>query len=329
MPEIIDHIIARVICGEASADDILQLSRWLDERDENKQIFVRLKAYWSIKSSKNKDVDMLREIRKFRLSPSAKSVARPWYIYVAAAAVVISLIISAMSLFYVRSVNNVSAPAPEVFYTRITDGNRSVFNMKDGTKVTLNKNSSLTFAESFGQENRRVKLSGEAFFDVAHNPELPFEVTLDVDNDVSIKVLGTEFGAKTDTVKAMIFATLLSGVICFDSDGRTITMTPDQQLTYTCSSRKAVVSNVDAESALAWKDGLLKYKSIALYKMMSDLEKIYDVKISITDEKLTDPSVVVSGTFEEGQSLEQIFAVISRSMPLKWKKNDGKYYLYL
>lgn len=87
------------------------------------------------------------------------------------------------------------------------------------------------------------------------------------------------------------------------------------------------IQSVNAKENLAWKDGLLKYKSIALCTLLNELEKKYEIPIHIENKKLMDPNVTVSGTFSEDQSLKEILQVISRSLPIKWSQRDGTYYI--
>ena len=76
-----------------------------------------------------------------------------------------------------------------------------------------------------------------------------------------------------------------------------------------------------------WKDGLLKYKSISFTQLVENLKDIYQVEIQIDDERLTDPSITVSGTFDQKQSFDQILKVISYSLPVRWTNDNGIYHI--
>lgn len=104
-------------------------------------------------------------------------------------------------------------------------------------------------------------------------------------------------------------------------------MTPNQQLTFNRSTNKVDVKEIDTETFTAWKDGLLKYKSIPFIELIENLKDIYQVEIRIDDERLADPSITVSGTFDQKQSIEQILKVISCSLPVQWTNNDGIYHI--
>ena len=167
-------------------------------------------------------------------------------------------------------------------------------------------------------------MEGEAYFEVAKNPERPFIVDM---GNASIRVLGTTFSVKADKGKDQITAVLLEGSIRFESPTQQVLLAPDQQLTFIRSTNKIDIQSVNAKENLAWKDGLLKYKSIALCTLLNELEKKYEIPIHIENKKLMDPNVTVSGTFSEDQSLKEILQVISRSLPIKWSQRDGTYYI--
>jgi ferric-dicitrate binding protein FerR (iron transport regulator) len=332
MEKEINQIIARALSGEASPDDILLLSRWLNEQDENEKTFVRLKSYWAAEVAGNDAVDsqlVLEKIRKRIAAQEAHRVRRTFRrIFIpAAAAVAVAILVFTFNLFYAGTRN--AAHDAHNYYTHLTNNQRSLFTLDDGTKITLNKNSRLTWSDGYGKTDRRVKIDGEAFFEVTHNAELPFEVAfeMDTDDDVSIKVLGTTFNVKADEAAEKIIATLVEGSIRFDAQGREIILTPEQQLEFACAEMKIDVRYIDIETETAWKDGLLKYKAVSFAKLVEELGRIHGAEIHITNKKLMHPSVTVSGTFEESQSLEQIFTVISKSLPFRWTKKDGKYYI--
>ena len=99
--------------------------------------------------------------------------------------------------------------------------------MDDGTKIILNRNSRFTYSDAYGTDQRKVNLEGEAYFEVAKNPERPFIVDM---GNASIRVLGTTFSVKADKGKDQITAVLLEGSIRFESPTQQVLLAPDQQL---------------------------------------------------------------------------------------------------
>ena len=204
-------------------------------------------------------------------------------------------------------------------------GMNNQITLTDGTRIWLNAESQLEYPENFeGQEKRVVRLKGEAYFEVAKDPSKPFQVEM---NGASITVLGTHFNVKADAESDDITATLVEGSIRFEGAKLNIVMTPNQQLTFNRSTNKVDVKEIDTDTFTAWKDGLLKYKSIPFTELIENLKDIYQVEIRIDDERLADPSITVSGTFDQKQSIEQILKVISHSLPIRWTNKTGNYHI--
>ena len=99
------------------------------------------------------------------------------------------------------------------YYTLLAGEHTSNFTMEDGTVITLNKNSRLSYSDKYGKDNRNVKLEGEAYFEVAKDSGKPFQVEM---NGASITVLGTHFNVKADAESDDITATLVEGSIRFE-----------------------------------------------------------------------------------------------------------------
>ena len=329
----INHIIARVLSGEASLDDTLALSDWLNESLENRKSFSQIKIYWDAEIAQKGTVNhelLLKKIRE-KISEQNRKANKMRFLrtIIPVAASIAALIVMFFSLSYTHHVKENLKEKIQNYYTYLTNDNKSFFTLDDGTKITLNKHSRLTFSDTYGVNNRHVKLEGEAFFEVVKDTSSPFEVAFEIEteNDASIKVLGTVFSVKIDADSERVIATLVEGAIRFETGDQKIMMTPNQQLEFIYSDSQIDLRIVDAENEVAWKDGILKYKAIAFTDMVKELEKVYKVSILIENQRYASPSIMVSGGFDEIQSLDQVLAVISRSMPIKWTKKDGIYYI--
>ena len=321
----INHIIAHVLSGEASSDDILLLSEWLNNSEQNKEEFRRLKNYWDAEVAFNQSVFPSLSAEKLEQAviggqKKAKKERIGRQFIFAAAAIAVLVVLS------VVSVMKYSGHMATEHYTYMTDERKSSFTMDDGTIVTLNKNSKLYFTDAFGKAERSVELDGEAYFEVAKDASHPFKVHID---GASITVLGTHFNVKADTESDEITATLVEGSIRFEGAKQQIVMTPNQQLTFSRLTNKIDIKHVDTDNFTSWKNGLLKYKSIPFIELISELEKIYKVKIKLENKRLAEPYMTVSGTFSKDQNIEEILGVISRSLPIHWYNSNGVYYIRL
>lgn len=190
----INHIIARVLSGESSSDDILSLSEWLNENEKNRDEFRRLKNYWDADVAFKHSVAPAFSADKLqqKINVQRRQTARRqlWRNAIPLIAAACLLFIFSTALFLYNTNDRISE-----HYTLLTDEHTSNFTMEDGTIITLNKNSRLSYSDKYGKDSRNVKLEGEAYFEVAKDPSKPFQVEM---NGASITVLGTHFNVKAD-----------------------------------------------------------------------------------------------------------------------------------
>lgn len=319
----IDHIIARVLSGEASSEDFLYLSQWLNKDKKNQEEFCLLKSYWDAEVSLNHSILPALSMEKLqqKIASQHKQAGRKqlWK-YALPLAASITLLLS-LSIHYLRP----KAATPNVeYYTYLTNDNKTDLTMDDGTKIVLNKHSRLTYSSDYGIARRSIQLEGEAFFEVEKDTLRPFCVET---GNTSITVLGTVFNVKNEIGSDEIAATLIEGSICFNAQEQKVILKPGQQLTFNETTKDIGVKPVDTDKYTSWKCGLLKYKSIPFAELIAELKHIYKVDIRIENQRLVDPGIVVSGTFSEEQNIEEILTVIANSLPFRWKKQDEVYYI--
>lgn len=313
----IEYIISRILRGNGSTNDIIKLSEWFSVDKKNETEFQKLKCYVDAEVSFNHSISPSLAFDKLQRKIKKQKQKRLWQIALPiAAAITLLLLIPTLYLGGNKEKTQL--------YTYLSGTNKSKLQLKDGTKVVLNKNSRLTYSDSYGKEKRHVELIGEGYFEVVKDSQKPFEVQV---GNTSVKVLGTVFNVEAFENDDYITTTLIKGSICFESPKQQIILLPKQQLRFEKSTQQIDVCSIDTDQIVAWKDDLLKYKSICFVSLLKDLEKIYRVKFTILNKRLTDPSVTVSGTFTQEQSLEQILQVINKSLPIKWTYKEGIYYI--
>jgi hypothetical protein len=143
----------------------------------------------------------------------------------------------------------------------------------DGSLVWLNAGTSVTYPVRFSGKERRVSLTGEAYFEVAHNSAMPFIVS---NGTTGITVLGTRFNVKAyDDEETRI--TLLEGSVKVDVPGAQRLLKPGQQAKV--GSSLEVVSNADLEEVMAWKNGLFRFDNADIYAIMRKVARWYDIKV--------------------------------------------------
>lgn len=173
----------------------------------------------------------------------------------------------------------------KTLYNTIKTERGGLYNLtlSDGTKVWLNTASSLHFPIAFTGTERRVKLSGEAYFEVAEDKLHPFRV--EVENIGEIEVLGTRFNVNAYAGHAQFRATLLQGKVKVAqvqhgkfNQGKSVVLSPGQQAAVTGQDIQ-VRNNVDVSETMSWRNDMFYFDDIQLDVILEDLARWYDVDI--------------------------------------------------
>ncbi|GAA4314085.1 FecR family protein [Compostibacter hankyongensis] len=147
--------------------------------------------------------------------------------------------------------------------------------LEDGTRVWLNAASTLHFPDHFSGPERMVSLSGEAYFEVAHDARKPFTVLV---NGVKIRALGTAFNIHAYPEEGALQTALVSGVVEVRNRQERVRLSPGEMATVTPEG--TAVALTDITMATAWKDGLFLFRNVDLSAVMLQLARWYDVEVT-------------------------------------------------
>jgi transmembrane sensor len=175
--------------------------------------------------------------------------------------------------------------------------------LDDGSVVWLNAETAIRFAINFDQHPRKVSLSGEAFFDVRHNPSKPFVVT---SNGQDVTVLGTEFNVKAYETER-ITTTLVKGSVRVEANGKTQVLKPGEQSI--TGDTDIAVQRVAVEESTAWKEGLFLFRSAPIETVAAQLKQWYGVEVAYEGK----PSQHFNATIRRSESLERVLQVLEGS----------------
>jgi transmembrane sensor len=206
----------------------------------------------------------------------------------------------------------------EILYNTISTprGGQYQIELPDGSQVWLNAASSLSFPTAFVGKERRVEITGEAYFEVAKNAAMPFIVNV---NGAEIQVLGTHFNIMAYSDEATLKTTLLEGSIKINKDSKTVMLKPGQEARLQDQSIK-VVDDVDTEEAVAWKNGNFQFSNASLQQVMRQIARWYDVDISY-EGKI--PERKFGGKISRGNNASEILKVLELSN-VKFRIKDKK-----
>lgn len=186
--------------------------------------------------------------------------------------------------------------------------------LSDGTMVWLNSETQLKVPTAFVGEERRVFLSGEAYFAVTKDDRKPFIVETDLGN---VKVYGTEFNVKRYRDEKQLKATLVEGVIGFSSDRiEELKLKPGYQLSLTEGAGKPEIKQVKIYNEIAWRNKQFCFENETLEEIARELERWYNVKIIFTDPALKD--LVFSGTLSRYGKIEMLLRLFEEGVEVKF-----------
>ncbi|NDV58287.1 FecR family protein [Bacteroides sp. 519] len=217
--------------------------------------------------------------------------------------------------------NHLSAPSPiPVANTNtlfVPAGQRAQITLQDGTTVWLNAQSTLTYPSHFFTNERKVSISGEAYFEVAKDKSKPFIVDA---GGNQIKVLGTQFNVYCYPNAEVVQTSLLEGSIEMYPQNSTegITLKPNQQITI--SDNKAVVSTIKNFEAFLWKEGVYSFENERLDNIIKKLELYYDVNIIIRKQSLKD--IRFTCKFRQREGINEILQILSKIHHFKISVNE-------
>lgn len=176
--------------------------------------------------------------------------------------------------------------AAEVVYNTMTTPRGRQFNLvlADGSKVWLNAASSITFPTAFTGKERKVTITGEAYFEIAHNAAVPFVVEK---GNSSVQVLGTHFNINAYDDESTISVTLLEGSVKVNSGSADNIIAPGQQAQLKKDGKITLLNDVDVDNVVAWKNGRIHFEGVDIETVMRQMSRWYDVEI-VYDKKLDD-----------------------------------------
>lgn len=191
------------------------------------------------------------------------------------------------------------------FNTLITpNGKTFQIALPDGTVVWMNAGSSLKYPTYFEGNERSVALTGEAYFEVAHNPKMPFKV---LSNGQEVEVLGTHFNVRAYENEPLLKTTLLEGKIKITEGSNSALVKPGQQIVVSLDKHSMRTREVNAELAVAWKNRLFYFENAKYDEIMREIERWYDVDViykgKIPDERF-------EGAIQKDLKLDQVLKML-------------------
>lgn len=334
-------LLTKYLAGETTPEEVKEIKVWLSESPANEMKMRELKEIWELSGEEdnkykifnaNMDWAVLQSrIEDDWLASGARSVPRgsmfglntAWSLVARMAAI---FLLAGLFGLYTYKAIYVPAPenaAPALKEITMNRGKRGGVTLSDGTKVYLNAQSKIILPSVFSADSREVELEGEAYFDVAKNPNKPFVIRT---KGAVVHVLGTSFVVRNYEGDNSVQTVVEEGIVSFRSENKPVNegiiLTKGKLGRLNLKTNEMVTESVqDLALYLGWKEGFLRFEHTAMKEVAKQLERRYDIEVTFDSEKIGDLHLTAE---LKSRSLQNVIHTISTSLGLKYKIDQHK-----
>lgn len=312
-------ILSRILTGEANDAEKEEFYRGLGESKVEEELFYEVKSLW-LKSSvqkNNTEVDAEFNILWNRIKqPSRRNsyfIGQRIIRY--AAMIVFVLIIGGLSGYFI-SINNLQYADLAKQKNSALKGSVSIMELADGTKIWLNSGSQLTYRVDHKSKQRLAELTGEGYFEIAHQADFPFLVKA---GNIVIKDLGTTFNIKAYPGDKTIETSLLEGKAdILSSEGNLLAeLKPGENATYLTENNRITIKPIVGIVLSAWRDGKFVIRDQRLADIFTELGRWYDVDFRIESQKIRD--FRYTGTIKKTTTAQHILKMLKLTAKFNYR----------
>lgn len=204
---------------------------------------------------------------------------------------------------------------------RVPAGKKSLLTFADGSKVYLNSNSSIQYPKNFGETNREVFLTGEAFFEIQKDQDRPFIVS---SGNTKIRVLGTTFNVSNSDNGNISVALVTGKIRVRDDNGNDVDVEPNEMLVLERGG-KYYKTGFDKNETIGWKDKILFFKKDPIDQIKEKIEKWYGVNVHIQGNSTS--NWTYTGIYTD-EILENVLEGIFQTSGIKYKIDGREVTIY-
>ena len=322
------NLLARYMAGETNEMENNAVIVWAEKSPENSALLKDLKSDWSkidmIQEKFNVDhawgklhnrINGIEEVTAPQILPEIKRNLFSVPLKIAASL----LFLFAFGVAMVTVVNRIQ----NITVTALLDEKGKSVELPDGSRIYLNTDAQISYPKRFGNKSREIRLDGEAFFEVTPDKEKPFLIYI---GESRIKVLGTSFNVKSKNNDQSVEVYVSTGIVELadrnNLDNRVLINSGDIGII-----ENNLINLVKAGNAnpIAWKTGTMTFVDTPIQDVISLLNNVYDVNISVKGSGVD--TIKINGSYQ-GDPLDDILNVISQHNPqLSIAKSDDTIYL--
>jgi len=306
----------KYLLGEASADESREAELWISASDDNRKYFTGLKLIWDesrhVAANSNPDEDAAWSRLHNRIIktneqaiPQIKPAARFGWLRIAASILVICISTYFIydRFFGVSTVSNDTAAA-------------LMQTLPDGSAVTLNSHSRLTYPNHFRGDQRLVQLSGEGFFNITHDKTKPFIIKI---KTVTVSVVGTSFNVKNVNNKTEVI--VATGIVKVNVNGTQALLHPGEKVTAVEKAAGMVVQRNQGSLYNYYITRSLVCDGTPLYELIDKMNQVYGTHIKIEGSQVR--NLPITATFK-GQTPDQILNIVAETFKIKVERRQNQ-----
>ncbi|NOX47341.1 MAG: DUF4974 domain-containing protein [Chlorobi bacterium] len=322
----IEGLIAKHLSGEIQMKEQDTLDTWLSENAENWKTFEEYRMVWeksknaqsleqvNVNAAWRRFENAIAEKEKKKIEEGGKTISLFTRKVSRIAAVIVLLIATGLAYYLYDHLSN-----PEIHFAT-TSTEIKIIELSDGTKVTLNGNSTFDYRKKLGKGKRKVRLDGEAYFEVARDETRPFIIETE---ETSVTVLGTKFNVNTHTKNESVEVVVNSGKVAFEArmGNQRVILEKGEKGNYSKMAKTIAKSTNNDPNFIAWKTKKLVFEDRTLTYIVSVLNHVYHINIKIENQGTA--LCRMTATFNN-QPLDEVLEVISLALDLtKTETNEG------
>lgn len=302
-----EELITRYLSGDATEEEIGQISRWVESDAGNRKVFTDLHAAWLLlQKERVAGINVNSEFQ--HVAPASHSHV-PWFstgAFLRIAAILLLLLIPSFFLLNYFSSGKLQH--------LVAGSDQLEQQLPDGSQVTLNVSSTLEYPKRFRGNTRTVSLDGDAWFEVSRDTKKPFVIAA---GKVRVEVLGTSFYVNTRESEDKMEVTLSSGSVALsfeDQPSKKILVRPGETASIGISEEEITVSPTNDPNFLAWKTKKIVFTNESLDNVVKTLKKVYLTEIILTEPGLE--RCLLTATFDN-KPLGSVLKVIEAALGVK------------
>ncbi|WP_423128758.1 FecR family protein [Gaoshiqia sp. Z1-71] len=313
--------IVNYLSGKREECDVALLTAWLEESGDNSKLFSQLVDLWEADQMAGREKNFNSDKAWARLESKMNRKKDRFVLFRQigkyAAVFILALFLGGLGYSWLQPQFNSGFSSSAIVEYTAPYGSKTSLKLTDGSLVWLNAGTTLRYNQRFGNRNREVELSGEAYFEVAKNKTLPFTVNA---KEISVTALGTKFNVKAYPDETAIQTILLEGAVKLQNHttgkpSEVFLKAGQKALFSPTSNQFTVLTSTDA-SEVSWTTDKWVIKNTRLGELAKLLERRYNIDFKFSEERIKEYEF--GGTIQ-GETIEQVLTAISYSAPLKYK----------